>query len=240
MLHRFLSRLSLLAFAGLVVAGCGGTTIDHAKVEKLLVGKAPTGGPTVKSAKCPSGVEAKEGATLDCDVKLSDGTGGSWTVHVLNSAGLASASFADFTATGATPKSGPSQVGQTKDISAPRGARLRVTVVGYQPNVGPVSDDAMAHVAAVTLRVVNASKKPFSGDSPSAMSILHNSDTAGDDSQDSTINGSQPCQRSFWDKKLALAPGASVQGCIPYHVGNNETVVDFNFGPGAGAIWKLG
>jgi hypothetical protein len=203
-LHRFLSLLCLLALAGLAVAGCGGTTIDHAKVEKLLVGKAPTGGLTVKSAKCPSGVEAKEGATLDCDVKLSDGTGGSWTVHVLNSAGLASASFADFIATGRSPTRAPSQVGQTKDVPAPGGARLRVTVVGYQPNVAPVSDDAMAHVATLTLRIVNASTKPFSGDSPSAMSILHNSDTAGDDSQDATINGSQPCQSSFWDKKLGL------------------------------------
>jgi Domain of unknown function (DUF4333) len=67
---------ALLALAVLVIAGCGGTTIDHAKVENLLVGKAPAGGATVKSAKCPTGVESKEGATLDCDVVLSDGTGG--------------------------------------------------------------------------------------------------------------------------------------------------------------------
>jgi hypothetical protein len=232
----------LLALVVLVVAGCGGTTIDHAKVEALLIGKAPTGGATVKSATCPEGVEAKEGATLDCDVKLSDGTSGTWTVYVQSSAGAVTASFADFTSAGRGPTAGPSEVGKTKDVSAPHGVRLRVTVVGYRPNVGPVTDDINGHVATLTLRIVNASTKAYSDDSPSAITILHDSDTAGDNSDDSTTNGSQPCQRSFWDKKLSLAPGASAQGCIPYHVGNNETVVDFNFGPGGtgGATWKLG
>ena len=91
------------ALAVLAVAGCGGTKIDHAKVEKLLVGTAPTGGATVKSAKCPSGVEAKAGSTFDCDVKLSDGTSGTWTVHVVTSQGEVRASGADFTAAGPTP-----------------------------------------------------------------------------------------------------------------------------------------
>jgi hypothetical protein len=153
-----------------------------------------------------------------------------------------STTFADFTGTSRPLKAGPSEVGQTKEVSAPNGGRLQVTVVDYKPNVGPVSDDAMAHVATLTLRITNASAKTYSDDKPSALTILHDSDTAGDNSDDSQLSGSQPCQPSFWDQKLTLAPGASIQGCVPYHVGNNETVVDFNFGPAGtgGATWKLG
>lgn len=226
----------------LAIAGCGGTQIDHSKVENLLIGKAPAGGATVKSADCPSGIDAKAGKSFDCKVKMSDGTSGTWTVNVVDSKGEVTASGADFSSSAPARKGGPTEVGKTKDVPAGHGIKLRVTLLAYKPNAGPVNDDAMAHVSTVTLRIVNPSSKSYTSDPLSAITILHDTAGAGASTDDSKTNGSQPCSRSFWAQKLKLAPGASVKGCIPYHVGDNEDVVDFNLGPGGGAgvTWKLG
>jgi hypothetical protein len=231
-----------LALAVLALAGCGGTKIDDSKVERLLEGKAPTGGATVTSAQCPSGVEAKADSSFDCKVKMSDGTTGTWPVNIVSSKGEIIARGQDFSSNEPALKSGASEVGKTKRLPAAHGTRLRVTVLGYKPDVGPVSDDALAHVATVTLRIVNPSSNAFRDDPLADLTVLRNANGTGDSSDDAKTTGSQPCDHSFWARKLNLAPGAATKGCVPYKVGNGGRVVDFSFGTSGMRLthWKLG
>jgi hypothetical protein len=235
-------RLGVIAFAlALALAGCGSTTIDPAKAEQALIGLAPTGGATVDRAKCPSGVTANAGASFDCTVHLSDGTTGTWTLHIANGQGEVTADGTDFTANVAPTKAGPSEIGATKVVRSPGGVRLRVTLVAFRSNVGAVTDNAQAHVATVQLRIVNTGKSTYRDDALTEITILDDSDTAGDNSDDVVSNPPQPCAKSFYATRLRLAPGASIQGCVPYDVGNAETPIKFALGPGGygSTDWSL-
>jgi hypothetical protein len=85
---RFASTLAPAAVAGLLVAGCGTTEIDHSKAETLIKGSiAKAGNVTAKSVTCPSGVKAKKGGTLTCKITLTDGRTATATVHMTNDSG---------------------------------------------------------------------------------------------------------------------------------------------------------
>lgn len=74
---------------GLLGAGCGTTKIDQAKAEKLVhqaVAAAP-GAQQPTSVHCPSGVAAKAGTTLSCDIAYADGTKGTVVEHIQDSSG---------------------------------------------------------------------------------------------------------------------------------------------------------
>ncbi len=82
-------RLAPLAVGGLLAAGCGTTTIDHGKAE-ALIHQAITASPGAQqptSVHCPSGVTARAGATLTCDIVYGDGTKGTVTEHIRDSQG---------------------------------------------------------------------------------------------------------------------------------------------------------
>jgi hypothetical protein len=229
-LRRFLVPLLL---PGIALAGCGGgTTIDHSKAESLLTGKAPTGGPTVVSAHCPSGVAAKEGNTFDCDVKLSDGTTGTWTVHIENNQGVVFTSGSDFAQ--GPPKSTGSEIGKTKLATASGGVRVRATLVGFTPVVHEPSPDPTQHISGVTLRLQNVGRSTYGDGTPADVTVLLLPSTIG---ADVAKNEKGPCGGSFYQTPLKLAPGASVSGCIPFEVGSGVTATQFKYTPkGEGAV----
>jgi hypothetical protein len=74
-----------LAAAALLVAGCGETVIDSAKVEAAIEQNLHRAtGQKVSSVECPSGVEVKAGATFECTVELG-GKQESATLKIVNS-----------------------------------------------------------------------------------------------------------------------------------------------------------
>jgi broad-specificity NMP kinase len=87
-MHSSARRFLAVPAALLIIAalpGCGKTTIDSKKLEKLLAANF-TGG-TVKSVSCPSGVEAKRGYTFTCSVTLDDGRQGKQGIRIANDKG---------------------------------------------------------------------------------------------------------------------------------------------------------
>jgi hypothetical protein len=74
-----------LAAAALLVAGCGETVIDSAKVEAAIEQNLHRAtGEKVSSVECPSGVEVKAGATFECTVEL-EGKLEKATLKIVNS-----------------------------------------------------------------------------------------------------------------------------------------------------------
>jgi Domain of unknown function (DUF4333) len=77
--------VALLAGFALLIAGCGETVIDSAKVEGALEQNLHNAtGQKVESVECPSGVEVKAGATFECTVALS-GKQETATLKIVNS-----------------------------------------------------------------------------------------------------------------------------------------------------------
>ncbi|MDX6664745.1 MAG: hypothetical protein QOG68_951, partial [Solirubrobacteraceae bacterium] len=77
------------------LTGCT-TVIDNGKLEKAVKDDFKQAGVPLKSASCPSDVEAKKGKTLDCTVVYSsDGSSHKLTVHVNDSKGNVSYTKAD-------------------------------------------------------------------------------------------------------------------------------------------------
>lgn len=68
--------LAALALASTLLLACGKTKIDHTKVEEAIKSgiKAQVKGGDVKTMTCPSGLEAKTGATFECKGQDADGT----------------------------------------------------------------------------------------------------------------------------------------------------------------------
>jgi Domain of unknown function (DUF4333) len=231
-----MQRAVLVLVAGLVVvAGCGETKIDGGKAEDLLSGTATEHGRVV-SAKCPDGVEAKAGATFDCDVKLANGDTGTWTMHIQNKDGLVSTTRDDLDA-GPPPKP-PSDrdVGKSFVQAAPGGGRARVTLVRYEHSVAEPSGSAiLRNVVGIVLRIENVGQTTIKAKRPPYYAVLHAPSGAG---TDPVPKATGPCGGAFYRKPLVLAPGKSAEGCIPYAVG--PPPVDFEFGFGSQeARWRL-
>jgi hypothetical protein len=75
-----------LTLAAVALAGCSasvGTTtkIDPKKAEDLGRKVAGSGRIQLTSIKCPDGIEAKAGASFDCDITYADGATGTITLH---------------------------------------------------------------------------------------------------------------------------------------------------------------
>jgi hypothetical protein len=75
-----------------VLAGCGKTTIDEKKAEDFV---RSWFNPPARSATCPSGVEAKKGATLTCTAVSIDGQHFRVTAHIVDSGGRIQISSGD-------------------------------------------------------------------------------------------------------------------------------------------------
>jgi hypothetical protein len=229
-----------LLLASLVVASCGGgVAISQTKAQGLLVGHAPTGEATVVSAKCPGGVRAAAEKSFDCQVRLSDGTTGTWTVHIQNSQGLVTTDGSDFTPNAPPPKPSASEVGQTKLVTTSGGVSLRVTLVAFTTKVNESSPDALTDIAGVQLRITNVGGSTYRDDAPREVSVLLMSNTAGADIPD---NEQGPCGGSFYSTPLIVPAGATVEGCIPFEVPSRATVTSYKFTPEgeAGVAWSLG
>lgn len=223
----------------LVVSCGGGATINAAKAQDLITGHAPTGGATVVSAKCPSGVPSKSGQDFDCQVKLSDGTTGTWTLHVQNGQGLVTANGSDFTANTPPPRPAASEVGHTKPATASGGVSLQVTLVAFTPKVNQASPDALTDIAGVQLRITNVGGSTYQDGPPRDVSVLLLSNTAAASNPD---DAQGPCGGSFYTTPLMVPAGATVEGCVPFEMPHDNTASSFKFTPKgeAGVTWALG
>jgi hypothetical protein len=113
--------------------------------------------------------------------------------------------------------------------AAPGGAKVKVTLVSYQPNVSEPTNDALApKVFAVTLRLQNLSGKPVRAHPPTYYSVLRLADTAG---AGTVAHAKGPCAGSFYHSPIRLSPHGAAQGCIPYAYDGSRPV---NFGFGFG------
>jgi hypothetical protein len=70
---------AMLAFAA---AGCGTKTIDHDSEVDLVNKQLASDNLKAKSVECPDDVEAKEGETFTCDVTLTNGDTGTYTITI--------------------------------------------------------------------------------------------------------------------------------------------------------------
>jgi hypothetical protein len=59
--------------AGLLIAGCGGNTLDSSSAEKSISKVFAQSGHPTKSVNCPDNIDAKKGKTFDCTITLSNG-----------------------------------------------------------------------------------------------------------------------------------------------------------------------
>jgi len=72
------------AVLALAAAGCGESTIDQDDVVNLVQKQLANDNLKAKSVECPDDVEAKEGETFKCDVTLTNGNTGTYTITVEN------------------------------------------------------------------------------------------------------------------------------------------------------------
>jgi uncharacterized lipoprotein len=74
----------LIAAAALVfaAAGCGTKTIDQSSEVDLVNKQLESENLKAESVDCPDDVEAKEGETFKCDVTLTNGNTGTYTIKV--------------------------------------------------------------------------------------------------------------------------------------------------------------
>lgn len=62
-----------LVGAGLLIAGCGGNTLDSGSAEKSISKVFAQSGHPTKSVDCPNDIDAKKGKAFDCTITLSNG-----------------------------------------------------------------------------------------------------------------------------------------------------------------------
>jgi len=82
------ARLVLIVTSGVLLAGCGATTVDVAAVEKNV--RDTIDGPgsvKVDTVDCPEDQEATVGKTFTCTYDLADGSSGEVTVSVADEDG---------------------------------------------------------------------------------------------------------------------------------------------------------
>ncbi len=80
-----LGAVAAPAVATLLIAGCGGTAIDDAKVADTIQHYLKTSlHERVQSVECPSGQPVDPGSTFDCQVTLAGGEQKIATVEIRN------------------------------------------------------------------------------------------------------------------------------------------------------------
>ncbi len=76
--------VGVTAILALAAAGCGTKTIDQSSEVDLINKQLDSQNLKAKSVDCPDDVEAKEGETFECNVTLTNGRTGAYTVKVEN------------------------------------------------------------------------------------------------------------------------------------------------------------
>ena len=81
--------LAAAALAVLVLgtAGCGTKTLDQGDEVGLVNKQLSSQDLEAKSVDCPGDVEAKEGGTFKCDVTLTNGKTGTYTIKITKVSG---------------------------------------------------------------------------------------------------------------------------------------------------------
>jgi hypothetical protein len=74
--------IGVAAVLALAATGCGESTIDQDDEVNLVQKQLASDGLKAKSVECPDDVEAKEGETFKCDVTLTNGNTGTYTITV--------------------------------------------------------------------------------------------------------------------------------------------------------------
>jgi NAD(P)H-hydrate repair Nnr-like enzyme with NAD(P)H-hydrate epimerase domain len=78
---------AVLAVVAFAAAGCGSKTLDQGDEVNLVNKQLSSQGLKAKSVDCPSDVEAKEGDTFKCDVTLTNGKTGTYTIKITQVSG---------------------------------------------------------------------------------------------------------------------------------------------------------
>lgn len=79
--------LALIAILAFAAAGCGEKTLDQGDEVDLVNKQLASQNLEAKSVECPDDVEAKEGDTFDCDVTLTNGKTGTYTIKITKLSG---------------------------------------------------------------------------------------------------------------------------------------------------------
>jgi uncharacterized protein DUF4333 len=79
--------IALVAVLAFVAVGCGTKTLDQNDEVDLVNKQLASQDLKAKSVDCPSDVEAKEGDTFDCNVTLTNGKTGTYTIKITKVSG---------------------------------------------------------------------------------------------------------------------------------------------------------
>jgi len=79
---RIAALVAVIAVVALAAAGCGTKTIDQGDEVDLVHKQLAQDNLKAKSVECPDDVEAKEGNTFECDVTLTNGDTGVYTITI--------------------------------------------------------------------------------------------------------------------------------------------------------------
>ena len=102
---RVAALVAVIALVALAAAGCGTKTLDQGDEVDLVNKQLASQDLKAKSVECPDDVEAKEGETFNCDVTLTNGNTGTYTIKVENVNGdNASLQVVDAKSTGKSSK----------------------------------------------------------------------------------------------------------------------------------------
>jgi hypothetical protein len=80
--RRMAVAVGVTAALALAAAGCGTKTIDQSSEVDLVNKQLASDKLKAESVDCPDDVEAKEGETFQCDVTLTNGDTGTYTITV--------------------------------------------------------------------------------------------------------------------------------------------------------------
>jgi uncharacterized protein YajQ (UPF0234 family) len=84
---RVVAGIAAVAVLAFVAAGCGTKTLDQGDEVDLVNKQLASQDLKAKTVDCPSDVEAKEGDTFDCDVTLTNGKTGTYTIKITKVSG---------------------------------------------------------------------------------------------------------------------------------------------------------
>ena len=79
---RAAATVALIAVVALALAACGTKTLDQSDEVNLVNKQLSSQNLKAKTVDCPSDVEAKEGDTFKCDVTLTNGSTGTYTIKI--------------------------------------------------------------------------------------------------------------------------------------------------------------
>jgi hypothetical protein len=84
---RIVAGIAVIAIVAFAAAGCGTKTLDQNDEVDLVNKQLASQDLKAESVDCPDDVDAKEGETFDCDVTLTDGKTGTYTIKITKVSG---------------------------------------------------------------------------------------------------------------------------------------------------------